>query len=140
MAEVVHLHIRVNGEQVKVPDDYRTVPFDPAAGPVANVAAVYQEIAQSIAEGRRPHPDFHTAAAHHRVLAAIERAAETGADTDPTVDGTMFGTNSIHHVRDGQVISLGTPRAGLRTYLAVRGGVCVTPVLGSRSYDVMSEI
>ncbi|MFI7298680.1 Gfo/Idh/MocA family protein [Streptomyces sp. NPDC050121] len=70
--------IRVNGEQVAVPADYRTVPFDPAAGPVANVAAVYQEIARSIADGRRPHPDFHTAAAHHRVLAAIERAARTG--------------------------------------------------------------
>lgn len=66
--------------------------------------------------------------------------AVTGADTDPTVNGIMFGTNSIHHVCDGQVISLGTPRAGLRTYLAVRGGICVTPVLGSRSYDVMSAI
>lgn len=66
--------------------------------------------------------------------------AVTGADTDPTVNGIMFGTNSIHHVRDGQVISLGTPRAGLRTYLAVRGGIGVTPVLGSRSYDVMSAI
>lgn len=66
--------------------------------------------------------------------------AVTGADTDPTVDGTMFGNNSIHHVHDGQVISLGTPQAGLRTYLAVRGGICVTPVLGSRSYDVMSTI
>ncbi|MHA7653105.1 5-oxoprolinase/urea amidolyase family protein [Mycobacterium sp. ML4] len=66
--------------------------------------------------------------------------AVTGADTDPTVNGKIFGTNSIHHVRDGQVISLGTPRAGLRTYLAVRGGISVTPVLGSRSYDVMSAI
>ena len=66
--------------------------------------------------------------------------AVTGADTSPKVDGKLFGTNSIHHVRDGQVISLGTPRAGLRTYLAVRGGICVTPVLGSRSYDVMSSI
>ncbi|MGV7425977.1 5-oxoprolinase/urea amidolyase family protein [Mycobacterium kansasii] len=66
--------------------------------------------------------------------------AVTGADSDPTVNGIMFGTNSIHHVRDGEVISLGTPRAGLRTYLAVRGGICVTPVLGSRSYDVMSAI
>jgi biotin-dependent carboxylase-like uncharacterized protein len=66
--------------------------------------------------------------------------AVTGADTDPTVNGTKFGTNSIHHVRDGQMISLGTPRAGLRTYLAVRGGICVEPVLGSRSYDVMSAI
>lgn len=66
--------------------------------------------------------------------------AVTGADTDPAVNGKMFGTNSIHHVRDGQVISLGTPRAGLRSYLAVRGGIGVTPVLGSRSYDVMSAI
>jgi biotin-dependent carboxylase-like uncharacterized protein len=66
--------------------------------------------------------------------------AVTGADTNPTVDGIMFGTNSIHHVRDGQVISFGAPRAGLRTYLAVRGGIGVEPVLGSRSYDVMSAI
>jgi biotin-dependent carboxylase-like uncharacterized protein len=66
--------------------------------------------------------------------------AVTGADTNPTVNGIMFGTNSINHVRDGQVISLGTPSSGLRTYLAVRGGICVAPVLGSRSYDVMSAI
>ena len=66
--------------------------------------------------------------------------AVTGADADPTVDGNRFGTNSIQHVRDGQVITLGMPRAGLRTYLAVRGGIGVEPVLGSRSYDVMSAI
>jgi len=66
--------------------------------------------------------------------------AVTGADTDPSVDGIKFGTNSIHHVRDGQVITLGAPGSGLRSYLAVRGGVCVQPVLGSRSYDVMSAI
>jgi biotin-dependent carboxylase-like uncharacterized protein len=63
--------------------------------------------------------------------------AVTGADTNPTVNGVMFGTNSIHHVRDGEVISLGVPHAGLRTYLAVRGGFDVTPVLGSRGYDTM---
>ena len=66
--------------------------------------------------------------------------AVTGADTNPTVNGKLFGTNSIHRVRDGQVISLGAPRAGLRTYLAVRGGISVDPVLGSRSYDAMSAI
>jgi biotin-dependent carboxylase-like uncharacterized protein len=66
--------------------------------------------------------------------------AVTGADTNPTVNGKFFGTNSIRHVRDGQVISLGAPRAGLRSYVAVRGGICVEPVLGSRSYDVMSAI
>ncbi|BBZ11015.1 5-oxoprolinase/urea amidolyase family protein [Mycobacterium branderi] len=66
--------------------------------------------------------------------------AVTGADTDPTVNGIAFGNNSIHHVRDGDVISLGTPYSGLRSYLSVRGGIDVTPVLGSRSYDVMSAI
>ncbi|OBK21004.1 allophanate hydrolase [Mycobacterium asiaticum] len=66
--------------------------------------------------------------------------AVAGADTDATVDGVMFGNNSIHHVHDGELISLGTPRTGLRTYLAVRGGIGVARVLGSRSYDVMSEI
>jgi biotin-dependent carboxylase-like uncharacterized protein len=66
--------------------------------------------------------------------------AVTGADAGPSANGTMFGTNSIHHVRDGEVISLSTPRFGLRSYLAVRGGIDVTPVLGSRSYDVMSAI
>ena len=66
--------------------------------------------------------------------------AVTGADTDPTINGIKFGTNSIHRVRAGEVISFGTPRAGLRSYLAVRGGISVEPVLGSRSYDVMSAI
>lgn len=66
--------------------------------------------------------------------------AVTGADTGPSVNGTMFGTNSIHHVHEGDLISLGTPHSGLRSYLAVRGGIDVTPVLGSRSYDVMSAI
>ncbi|MEI7715014.1 MAG: biotin-dependent carboxyltransferase family protein [Mycobacterium sp.] len=66
--------------------------------------------------------------------------AVTGADTDPAVDGMPIGCNSIHRIRDGQVITLGVPRAGLRTYLAVRGGIDVPPVLGSRSYDVLSGI
>ncbi|WP_328710590.1 hypothetical protein [Microbispora hainanensis] len=79
----VHMHwtdwdIRSGDDRVAVPDAYRTVPFDPAAGPAASVAAFYQEIARAIAEGRPAHPDFHAAARHHRLLAAIERAAESG--------------------------------------------------------------
>ncbi len=66
--------------------------------------------------------------------------AVTGADATPTVDGKPFGTNSIHHVPDGAVISLGSPHTGLRSYLAVRGGIDLEPVLGSRSYDVMSAL
>ncbi|MCV7344834.1 biotin-dependent carboxyltransferase family protein [Mycolicibacterium rhodesiae] len=66
--------------------------------------------------------------------------AVTGADADPAVGGIPFGTNSIHRVRAGEVISFGAPRAGLRSYLAVRGGIDVEPVLGSRSFDTMSGI
>jgi biotin-dependent carboxylase-like uncharacterized protein len=75
-----------------------------------------------------------------RVRGGDTDIAVTGADTDPAVNGIPFGTNSVHRVHDGEVISLGAPHAGLRSYLAVRGGVDVTPVLGSRSYDVMSSI
>lgn len=66
--------------------------------------------------------------------------AVTGAETGPTVDGVPFGNNSVHHVRAGQVISLGTPTLGLRSYLAVRGGIAAAVVLGSRSYDTLSGI
>ena len=75
-----------------------------------------------------------------RVRGGDVAIAVTGADTDPAVDGSPFGVNSVHYAHDGQVISLGAPHAGLRSYLAVRGGIDVTPVLGSRSYDVMSAI
>ena len=75
-----------------------------------------------------------------RVRGGDVAIAVTGADTDPSVNGKPFGTNSIQFAHDGQVISLGAPHSGLRTYLAVRGGIDVSPVLGSRSYDVMSAI
>jgi biotin-dependent carboxylase-like uncharacterized protein len=75
-----------------------------------------------------------------RVRGGDVDVAVTGADTDPSVNGIPFGTNSIQHVKDGQVISLGAPYTGMRSYLAVRGGIDVEPVLGSRSYDVMSSI
>ena len=75
-----------------------------------------------------------------RVRGGDVAIAVTGADADPSVNGVPFGTNSIHYAHDGQVISLGAPYSGLRSYLAVRGGIDVAPVLGSRSYDVMSAI
>ncbi|BBY18311.1 5-oxoprolinase/urea amidolyase family protein [Mycolicibacterium litorale] len=75
-----------------------------------------------------------------RVRGGDIAVAVTGADADPAVNGKPFGTNSIRYAHDGDVISLGVPRSGLRSYLAVRGGFDVAPVLGSRSYDVMSAI
>jgi biotin-dependent carboxylase-like uncharacterized protein len=66
--------------------------------------------------------------------------AVTGADTNPAINGKPFGTNSIAHARPGDVITLGRPVSGMRSYLAVRGGIDVPPVLGSRSYDVLSAL
>ncbi|MGH3164944.1 MAG: 5-oxoprolinase/urea amidolyase family protein [Trebonia sp.] len=43
-------------------------------------------------------------------------------------------------LRDGARLSFGAPRAGFRSYLAVRGGVAVAPVLGSRSTDTLSSL
>lgn len=41
---------------------------------------------------------------------------------------------------DGETLGLGVPALGARSYLAVRGGIDVHPVLGSRSTDSMSGI
>ncbi len=66
--------------------------------------------------------------------------AVTGADTNPSINGIPFGTNSIAHAQAGDVITLDRPSSGMRSYLAVRGGIDVVPVLGSRSHDVLSAI
>jgi biotin-dependent carboxylase-like uncharacterized protein len=48
--------------------------------------------------------------------------------------------NAPATLRTGQTLRLGIPRTGLRTYVAVRGGVDVEPVLGSRSTDLLSGL
>ena len=47
---------------------------------------------------------------------------------------------SAFEVPAGGVLRLGAPAAGVRSYLAVRGGVGVPPVLGSRSADLRSGL
>lgn len=60
--------------------------------------------------------------------------ALTGAPC-PGVDcGVAFS------VPAGATVRLGAPVRGLRSYLAVRGGIAVEPVLGSRSTDLLSGI
>lgn len=66
--------------------------------------------------------------------------AVTGAGCAPAVNGIPFGLNSVRTVAPGDVITLAAPATGVRSYLAVRGGIDVDPVLGSRSYDTLSDI
>ncbi|PKV78677.1 5-oxoprolinase subunit C family protein [Nocardia fluminea] len=66
--------------------------------------------------------------------------AVTGAPAPATVDGTPVGHASVLELDEGQVLRLGLANSGLRTYVAVRGGIDVAKVLGSRSRDTLSGI
>ena len=66
--------------------------------------------------------------------------ALTGAPCPVMVDGRTAGMDSPISVRAGQQVIVGLPTEGVRTYLAVRGGIDVPPVLGSRSTDLLSGI
>jgi KipI family sensor histidine kinase inhibitor len=57
-------------------------------------------------------------------------------------DGTRIeaGVDTPLALDDGDVVSLGFPAAGMRSYLAMRGGFAVTPVLGSASADTLAQI
>lgn len=66
--------------------------------------------------------------------------AVTGAPASVHANGREEPMNSSLCLRDGAELAVGTPPVGLRTYLAVRGGVAVPPVLGSRSRDVLAEL
>ena len=66
--------------------------------------------------------------------------AVSGAPTPVTVDGRAAPFDAPLTLRPGQVLGLGNPAVGLRSYLAVRGGIGVPPVLGSRSTDTLSGL
>ncbi len=48
--------------------------------------------------------------------------------------------NAPAQLKAGELLRLGPPRTGLRTYVAIRGGIDVPPVLGSRSTDLLSGL
>lgn len=66
--------------------------------------------------------------------------ALTGAAIEAALDGRPVAMNGPQHVRRGQVLELGVTSAGIRTYLAVRGGIAADPVLGSRSADLLTGL
>lgn len=64
----------------------------------------------------------------------------TGAATPALVDGRAVGHAAPTWLPDGSTLRLGPATAGLRSYLAVRGGIDVEPVLGSRSTDTLAGL
>ena len=66
--------------------------------------------------------------------------AVTGAQVALTVDGRATPCNTSLDVRAGELVRLGRCLRGVRSYVAVGGGIIVEPTLGSRSTDVMSGL
>lgn len=66
--------------------------------------------------------------------------AVTGAPAPLDVDGAVRGHSRAEWVPPGGVVRLGRPATGLRSYLAVGGGIAVAPVLGSRSTDTLAWV
>ncbi len=67
-------------------------------------------------------------------------AVLTGAAAPAALDGIGLAMAAPFHARAGAVLRVGTPREGVRTYLAVHGGIDVPPVLGSRATDVLTGV
>lgn len=73
----------------------------------------------------------------------FERAtviALTGADMDAHLDGAALPLDGAAAVRAGATLTCHAARRGVRTYLAVAGGIDAPLTLGSRSHDVLSGL
>lgn len=66
--------------------------------------------------------------------------AVTGAPAAVRVDGRPAAWAGAVRVPAGALLDVGRAAGGLRSYIAVRGGIAVAPVLGSRSTDVLSGL
>ena len=66
--------------------------------------------------------------------------ALTGADMSACLDGQPIPRYACVPVRAGQVLEMGFAAAGVRGYLAVRGGIDVPLALGSRSTNLKCQL
>ena len=66
--------------------------------------------------------------------------AVAGADFELSLDGRQVPSHAPFIVAVGSRLRFGARRLGARAYLAVSGGIAVTPTLGSRSTHVVSAI
>ncbi|MDX3754937.1 5-oxoprolinase subunit C family protein [Streptomyces mirabilis] len=71
---------------------------------------------------------------------SVVTVAVTGAPCPVTVGGRPAPWGAPVRVPAGALLDIGPARAGVRSYVAVAGGVAVDPVLGSRSTDLLSGL
>ncbi len=66
--------------------------------------------------------------------------ALTGAPVDASAGGRPVAMNAPIYLRAGDVLEVGGATAGLRTYIAVRGGLAPELTLGSASTDLLTGL
>jgi biotin-dependent carboxylase-like uncharacterized protein len=71
---------------------------------------------------------------------ATVTVAVCGAPCTVTVDGAPVPFGAAIRVPEGALLDIGPARTGVRSYLAVAGGITVAPILGSRSTDTLSGL
>lgn len=64
----------------------------------------------------------------------------TGAPVSVQVNGREHEMSRATHVPSGSVVSVSPSNLGMRTYLAIRGGIGAETVMGSSSFDELSQI
>ena len=80
-------------------------------------------------------------AAGDQVLAVTGAAVELEVvSTESTEDGWRPRTGLPFALKDGQTLRVGAPSDGLRVYVAVRGGIDVPAVIGSRATDTLAGL
>ncbi|MBV2181956.1 MAG: urea amidolyase family protein [Castellaniella sp.] len=79
-------------------------------------------------------------ACHGRAVVAVTGAQVPVALTTASGVRLPAAGGRALTMEDGQVLRIGQPRAGVRCYVAVRGGWAVPPVLGSCATDVLAGI
>jgi len=73
-------------------------------------------------------------------LSTAMTVAVTGADAVVSVDGRPVAFAEPVSAHGGATVTVGRAREGVRSYLAVAGGIDVAEVLGSRSTDILSGL
>ena len=71
-----------SSEDLPVPARFSPLPAAVPAGAPRNVAVLYREFARAITQGSDAVPDFAAAVRYHQLLAAIQRASDTGVRQD----------------------------------------------------------
>ncbi len=79
-------------------------------------------------------------ASHGDTVVALTGAQVPLRVTRPDGQVLPVATYQPLALSDGDVLDVGTPHAGMRSYLAVRGGFDRPPVLGSLSFDTLAQV